>query len=107
MSLRRATSVAEYGEWVRQSVFEVGDLCDCLEYEPEELSKCPAFLDPREEGTNAVCQSMRDGAYGFGREDRPFTDLVGRYAGEVPFHTLLKQINETHRRGIDVEGEER
>ena len=23
-------------------------------------------------------------------------------AGEIPFHTLLKQINETHRRGLDV-----
>jgi hypothetical protein len=24
----------------------------------------------------------------------------------IPFHTLLKQINQTHRRGLDVEGED-
>jgi hypothetical protein len=33
-------------------------------------------------------------------------DLAGRYAEEIPFHTLLKQINKTHRRGLDVEGED-
>jgi len=30
MSLRRAKSVDEYVHWVRQAVFEVGDLRDCL-----------------------------------------------------------------------------
>jgi hypothetical protein len=33
-------------------------------------------------------------------------DLAGRYADRPPFHTLLKQVNETHRRGIDVDGED-
>jgi hypothetical protein len=33
-------------------------------------------------------------------------DLAARCSEEVPFHTLLKQINETHRHGLDVEGED-
>lgn len=33
-------------------------------------------------------------------------DLAGKYAEAIPFHTLLKQINETHRRGIDVGGDD-
>lgn len=106
MSLRRAKSVEEYVEWVRQAVFEVGDLRDCLEYELEDLNKFPAFLDPLQEGIKALHQSMVDGSYAFGREDLPFMDVAARYAEEIPFHTLLKQINETHRRGIDVDGEE-
>jgi hypothetical protein len=29
-------------------------------------------------------------------------DVLRRYEDEIPFHTLLKQINETHRKGLDV-----
>ena len=28
--------------------------------------------------------------------------LRRRHEGHVPFHTLLKQINRTHRKGLDV-----
>ena len=104
MSLRRAKSVDEYVEWVRQAVFEAGDLRECLLFELEDLNRFPAFIDPLEEGIKALYQSMKDGTYLFGREDLPFMDLAGRFADEIPFHTLLKQINETHRRGLDVDG---
>ena len=30
-------------------------------------------------------------------------DVVTRFADEIPFHTLLKQINETRRRGLEVD----
>jgi hypothetical protein len=33
-------------------------------------------------------------------------ELANRYADQIPFHPLLKQINETHRRGLDVETED-
>jgi hypothetical protein len=106
MSLRRARSADEYVEWVRQAVFEVDDLRDCLEYEIEEMATFPAFLDPLEAGIKAIDAAMKDGSYAFGREDLSFMDLAARYAEEIPFHTLLKQINETHRRGIDVGGDD-
>ncbi|WP_373510473.1 hypothetical protein [Thiocapsa sp.] len=102
MSLRRARSVDEYVEWARQAVFEVADLRDCLEFDMEDLARFPAFLDPLQEGIQALYDAMKDGSYAFGREDLPFMDLAGKYAEEIPFHTLLKQINETHRRGLDV-----
>lgn len=102
MSLRRAKSADEYVEWVRQALFEIADLRDCLEYELEDLNRFPAFLDPLEEGVKKIYQSMQHGTYVFGREDLPFMDLAERYSKEIPFHTLLKQINETHRRGLEV-----
>jgi hypothetical protein len=105
MSLRRAKSVDEYVEWVRQAVFEIGDLRDCLEYKLEDLNRFPAFLDPLEEGINRIFKPMREGAYVFGREDLPFMDLAERYSEEIPFHALRKQINETHRRGLEVGAE--
>lgn len=106
MGLRRAPSVGEYVEWVGQVVLEVRDLRDCLDYEVEDMSKLPAFLGPLEEGIQAVHEAMRSGSYSFGRGDLTFMDLASRCASESPFHTLLKQINETHRRGLDVEGED-
>lgn len=106
MSLRRARTVEEYVDWVRQAVFEVADLRDCLEYEMEDMARFPAFLDPLQEGIEALYESMKGGRYAFGREDLPFMDLAGKYAEEIPFHTLLKQINETHRRGLEIDGDE-
>ena len=106
MGLRRARSVKEYVEWLDQAVFEADDLRDCLEYEIEDMSTFPVFLDPLEEGIKAVYESMKAGTYSFGREDLPFMDLVARYSEEIPFHTLLSQINETHRHGLDVGGDD-
>ncbi|MBK1717806.1 general secretion pathway protein GspF [Thiocystis violacea] len=106
MSPRRARRVDEYVEWVRLAVFEVDDLRDCLEFELEDLTRFPAFLDPLEEGIKAVHAAMKDGSYVFGREDLPFMDLAGKYAEEIPFHTLLNRINETHRRGLDLGGDD-
>ena len=103
MSVRRARTAEEYIEWVKQAVFEVGDLRDCLEFEMEELGRFPAFLDPLEKGIKDVYQSMCDGKYAFGREDLPFMEVAEQHADEIPFHILLKQINETHRKGLDVD----
>lgn len=103
MSLRRARTVDEYVEWVRQAVFEVDDLRACLEFETEDVRQFPDFLDPLDEGIKGLHQAMLDGTYAFGREDLPFMDLAAQFAEEIPFHTLLKQINETHRRGLEVD----
>jgi len=103
MSLRRAKSVDEYVEWVRQAVFEVEDLKECLLYEAEELVKFPDFIEPLEHGVKQIYQAMKEGDYHFGREDLPFMDIAFENADQIPFHTLLKQINETHRRGLEID----
>ncbi|OQX31794.1 MAG: general secretion pathway protein GspF [Candidatus Sedimenticola endophacoides] len=102
MALQRARTAQEYAEWVQQAKFEVDELKECLLYEMEELGRFPAFLEPLEEGVNAVYQAMLNGEYAFGREDFPFLEIANRHSDQIPFFTLLKQINETHRRGLDV-----
>lgn len=102
MSLRRARTPEEYAEWVKQAMFEAQDLRECLEFEMEELGRFPAFLDPLEKGIRDVFQAMVEGRYTFGREDLPFMEMAAKHADEIPFNVLLKQINETHRRGLDV-----
>ena len=106
MSLRRARSPEEYAEWVKQAMFEVGDLKDCLLYEMEDLQRFPAFIEPLEEGVKQVYDAMVAGTYQFGREDLLFMDALRRHEDEIPFHTLLKQINETHRKGLEIPDED-
>ena len=101
--LQRARSAEEYIEWVRQAVFEVDDLRDCYDFQMDEIGHYPVFLKPLEQGIKALYQSMVAGEYCFGREDLPFMDDVNRHGDDIPFSILLRQINETHRNGIDVE----
>jgi hypothetical protein len=105
MSLRRARSADEYIDWVKQAVFEVDDLRNCLEFEVEDLGRFPAYFEPLDQSIKQLFESMQAGTYQFGREDLPFMDIVHRFGDQIPFNTLLKQINETHRRGIEVEGD--
>lgn len=102
MPVQRARTAEEYAEWVKQARFEVQDLKECLLYDMEELGRFPAFIEPLEEGIEGIFSAMCNGEYHFGREDLPFMEMADRFAAEIPFHILLKQINETHRRGLDV-----
>ncbi|MCP3870567.1 MAG: general secretion pathway protein GspF [Gammaproteobacteria bacterium] len=105
MALQRARNAKEYAEWVEQARFEVGDLRECLLYDMEEIGETgrfPVFLEVLEQGIEEVYQAMRQGRYAFGREDLLFMEVVEAHADQIPFAILLKQINETHRRGLDV-----
>ncbi|MCU7805129.1 MAG: general secretion pathway protein GspF [Candidatus Thiodiazotropha sp. (ex Lucinoma annulata)] len=103
MSLQRARSAEEYVEWIKQAAFEVDDLRDCYDFQMDELGRYPGFLEPLEQGIKSLYQSMVEGEYHFDREDLPFMGLVNRHDDEIPFAILLRQINETHRKGIDVD----
>ena len=106
MAVQRARTAEEYADWVKQAKFEVEDLRECLLYDAEDLGergRFPDFLDPLQEAIDKVYDDMCNGRYAFGREDLPFLELAERHSEEIPFLLLLKQINETHRKGLDVE----
>jgi hypothetical protein len=103
VSLRRAKTAEEYAEWVKNAMFEMDDLKNCLLYDMEDMQRFPAYIEPLEEGIKQIYQSMVDGSYRFGREDLMFMEVLRRFEDEIPFHTLLKQINETHRKGLEVD----
>lgn len=103
MSLRRAKTAEEYADWVKNALFEVEDLKNCLLYDMEDMQRFPAYIEPLEHGIKQVYDAMCEGSYRFGREDLMFMEVLRRFEDEIPFHTLLKQINETHRKGLDVE----
>ena len=109
MALQRARTAKEYADWVGQARFEVADLRECLLYDMEEIGETgrfPAFLETLEQGIQSVFDAMQNGEYAFGRENLPFMEVVEMHAYQIPFAILLRQINETHRRGLDVAEEE-
>jgi hypothetical protein len=67
------------------------------------MQQFPAYIEPLEDGIRQVYDAMLEATYHFGREDLLFMDVLRRFEHEIPFHTLLKQINETHRKGLDVD----
>ena len=106
MLLRRAENVEEYIDWVKNARFEVRDLKECVMFEAEEMPRFPVYLEPLEQSINKLYQDMCDGVYHFGREDLPYMDLVPQFGDIIPFHLLLKQINETHRKGLEIDEDE-
>ncbi len=109
MSIQRARTAEEFAEWVKQARFEVQDLRQCLLYDMEEVGEVgyfPAFLDVLEWSIEEIYQAMSKGEYAFGREDLRFMEILDRHAEQIPFALLLRQINETHRYGLDVGEEE-
>ena len=102
MALQRARTPDEYAGWVKQAKFEVEDLRECILYDMEELGRFPAFLEPLEEGIKEIYDAMCNGEYAFGRQDLPFMEIAENNGDQIPFLVLLKQINETHHKGLDV-----
>ena len=107
MSLRRAKSPEEYADWVKQAMFEVGDLKECILYEAaDELRRFPAYLEVLEESVKEIYDQMCNGTYQFGREDLAFMEILHDGTADIPFATLLKQINDTHRHGLEIDEED-
>lgn len=103
MAVQRARSAEEYADWVNQAQFEVKELRECLQYEQEEIGRFPIFLEPLTKAIDDLYKSMCNGEYSFGRDDLSFIEILDKYANDIPFYLLLRQINETHRYGLDVD----
>jgi len=107
ITIQRARSVDEYVKWIKDAMFEVDDLKACLLFDMDEAGargSFPIWLEPLEKEVKSIHQLMVDGSYTFGREDFLFVELLEFNAHDIPFSTLLKQINATHREGLDVDG---
>ena len=103
MSIQRARSVEEYVDFVQQVLYEVEELRVADEYDMEDMGGSLKFVDDLEESLRELYQAMNAGSHRFEHEDPPFMEIVDKYGTDkVPFRYLLRQINETHRQGLDV-----
>lgn len=101
--MHRPGTEKEYIDLVQQAVFEVEELRVAMEYDPEGMVKVQAFIDNLETQIKPVYQQMQAGTYAFKNEDLPYMSLIDCVDDRIlPFKFLLRMINETHRKGLDV-----
>jgi hypothetical protein len=95
--------VEEYVGLVDQAIFELEELVATCAFDIETIDANLDFINRLLGEVRVQCASMADGSYLFGREDPPFMRLIRRCDEKtLPFIRLFYQINEAHRRGLDI-----
>ena len=103
MSIQRARSVEEFVDFVEQAIFEVEELYMAAEYDMESMGATRSFVKELETSLRDLNKAMQDGTYKFANKDLPYMEIVeAQNERLLPFKYLLRQINETHRHGLDI-----
>ncbi len=99
----RASSTEEYVDMIRQALDETFDLRQALEFDEEFMDGASNVIDELDQQLKALYESMKDGSYQFATGDLPYMALLEQYhESMVPFRYLLKRINETHNKGLQL-----
>ncbi|MGB5278778.1 MAG: hypothetical protein WBO73_12020 [Gammaproteobacteria bacterium] len=99
----RARSSEEYVSMIEQALDDVWDLHQSIEFDEDFMADAREFIGPLENSLKDLYQSMKDGNYQFATGDLPFMEIVEKYHdAQLPFKFLLKRINETHLKGLEV-----
>jgi len=99
----RAHSVEEYVDMIKQAIDETFDLRQSVEFDEEFMAEARPLIDELEKILKNLYESMQDGSYQFATGDLPYVALMKNYhEAMVPFRYLLKRINETHNKGLEL-----
>ena len=99
----RAHTTDEYVDMIKQAIDETFDLRQAIEFDEEFLAEARPLVDKIEMDLKALYDSMKDGSYQFATGDLPYMAEMRKYhESMVPFRYLLKRINETHNKGLEL-----
>ena len=99
----RASSSDEYVRMVEQALDDVWDLHQSIEFDEDSMAYAREFIGPLENSLKDLYQSMKDGKYEFATGDLAFMEIIEKYHdAQLPFKFLLKRINETHMKGLEI-----
>ena len=101
--IARAGSTEEYVDMIKAAIDEVFDLRQAVEFDEDFMAEARPLVDELEKILKDMYESMKDGSYQFATGDLPYMALMDNYHPEmVPFRYLLKRINETHNKGLEL-----
>lgn len=101
-TIARARSTEEYVDMVKQAIDETFDLKQAIEFD-EFMDDARDFVDDLEVILKGIYASMEDGSYQFATGDLPYVQLMEKYhEALIPYKYLLKRINETHNKGLQI-----
>jgi hypothetical protein len=99
----RAHSTDEYVDMIKQALDEVFDLRQAIEFEGEYMTAAVPLVDEIDGVLNELYSSMKEGRYEFATGDLAYMAEMKKYhESMVPFRYLLKRINETHNKGLEL-----
>jgi hypothetical protein len=102
--IKRPRTPEAYVDLVKQALFEVEELRAAIDYDMEGMQDSVAFVEDLEQAVKQVYDSMVDGSYNFQDKDLPFMEIVRQHGVfTLPFRDLLNLINDTHRKGLEIE----
>lgn len=101
--IARASSSDEYVDMIKQAIDETFDLRQAIEFDEEFMADGRVVVDALETSLKALYESMKDGSYQFATGDLSSMVLMEGYHESLePFRYLLKRINETHNKGLQL-----
>ncbi|MDX1823353.1 MAG: hypothetical protein R3354_01470 [Thiohalomonadales bacterium] len=105
--VKRPATMKDFVELVKSALFDVEELRMSVEFDMEFMEPALAFVDPLEKGLRDLLSSLQDGSHEFTDEDLPFMPFVEAQPNVMlPFKPVLRQINETHRKGLQDEAQD-
>ncbi len=105
--VKRPASMEDYIELVKSALFDVEELRMSVEFDMEFMESALSFVEPLEKGLRDLLHSLQDGNHEFADEDLAFMPIVEAQPNVMlPFKPVLRQINETHRKGLQAETED-
>ena len=88
---------------IEQALDDVRDLHQSIEFDEEHMAYARENIGPLESSLKELYQSMKDGKYEFATGDLRFMAVVDKYHdAELPLKFLLKRLNETQMKGLQV-----
>ena len=102
----RARTPEEYVSLIEQVIGELEDIKEVTGYAFDEDQGNLSFVDVLMKDMRELRASMTDGTYQFGRNDLPYMRIVKKLSDmQLPCIRLLYMINQTHREGLDIQGD--
>lgn len=103
--MRRARTVDEYVALIRDAIYEVEDMRAAIEYDEEFMSDSRKIIDELESSLKGILDAMQEGTYNWRTGDLEYIPVIKDLDERVvPFRSLLLRINDTHKHGLEPEG---
>lgn len=96
-------NVEQYVKLVDDTLIDVEEFMACLEFDMDEPGEQLGVLEPIAAVLRTIRDGMNDGSYVFENRDLPFMDVANKLSSSLPFTQHLAVINETHRKGLNIE----
>ncbi|MDH3354935.1 MAG: hypothetical protein OEL79_06945 [Chromatiales bacterium] len=98
-------TVEQYVKLVDDTLIDVEEFIACLEFDMDEPGEQLQVLEPIAAELLKIRNGMSDGSYIFSKEDLPFMNVANKLSTSLPFTQHLAVINETHKKGLNIEDE--